>query len=87
MAELLWSSPFGYCHTDIAPYIPLAQGPLVFSYYRCKNAPSYVLPPQKPKFFGDYRDIVEYMFRTWKPISYTQNVENELNSKMDGEDK
>ena len=87
MDEVLYSSQFGPYYKGIAPYVLLARGPLVYSYYRCKNIPSYVLPPRKPKVFGDYRDVIEYVFKTGKPVSYTQNVKCGLSSKEDGENK
>ncbi len=88
MAGVFRSSPPQInLYNDISFYVPLAWGPIVYSYYCCKNIPSYVIPPRKPKIFGDYRDVVEYMFKTWKPVSYTQNVKCELSSKVDGENK
>ncbi len=86
MAGVFRSSPPQInLYNDVSLYVPLAQGPLVYSYY--KNVVEYVVPPQKPKVFGDYRDVVGYIFKTWKPMSYTRNVKSELSSKEDGGDK
>lgn len=84
MDEALYGSPFESYYIGVIPYMAFAQGPIVYSYYRCKNVPSYVVPsPRKPKIFRGYRSIAKYVFKTRLPMSYVQNVK----CKLDGEDK
>jgi len=76
MEEVFPSSNLYY---DIWFYVPLT---IAYSYY--KNDITYVVPPpRKPKIFGDYRDIVRYMFGARAPVSYAQNVKCKLSLEKD----